>query len=192
MIVSLIVLLIMVILGVSGMRTSVLQELMAGHSKETNSAFQAAEAGTQTALTHLAALRVPPRIKERGASVAWTGTSFLIWAACEGQDFAKPATASFDPCATLNTVVAGWGSYVSGGAATLAGQAINAVSGSPLTGIGTTTQPHFIIESRYVPPLEPEKASARKGFHYFTVSAVGFDPGTNSRAILQTTITKLF
>ena len=43
--ISLVILLILTLLGVSGMNTTVLQERMAGNVQEMNTAFQAAEAG---------------------------------------------------------------------------------------------------------------------------------------------------
>lgn len=199
LVVGLIVLLVMVVLGISGMRTSLLQELMAGHTKDTNSSFQAAEAGMQAALTHLASLRNAPVLKKKGAAVNWTVSSGApppIWPGCEVQDADPdpdaPGTGAFDPCTTLSTVIANWSKYPDAPATTLGGQAMNNLSGAALPTVTAANQPHIVIESRYVPPLDFEEAARRKGFHYYTAAAVGFDYSTNARTILQTTITKKF
>lgn len=189
LVVGLIILVVMVMLGISGMRTSMLQEVMAGHTKDANSSFQAAEAAMQAALTYLASLRVAPVLKRKGDAVAWTGHP--IWSACEVQD-TTGTTGTFDPCTTLSTVIANWSLYPSNDVTALAGQAMNALGGAALPTVSTANQPHFVIESRYVPPLDFEEAARRKGFHYYTVASVGLDYSTNARTILQTTITKQF
>ena len=190
LIVGLIILIVMVVLGISGMRTSVLQERMAGNTKDTNSSFQAAEAGLQAALTYVASLRVAPALKSKGAAITWSGNP--IWSACEVQDTDAGGGANFDPCTTLNTVIADWSLYPSATVPRLGGQAMNSLSGAALTNVSMDNQPHFVIESRYVPPLDFEEAARRKGFHYYTVAAVGLDYSTNARTILQATITKQF
>jgi type IV pilus assembly protein PilX len=190
LIVGLIILLVMVVLGISGICTSVLQERMAGHTKDTNSSFQAAEAGMQAALTYLASLRMAPVLKRKGAVIAWSGNP--IWSACEVQDADPGGGTDFDPCATLNNVIADWSIYPDAPVTTLGGQAMNSLSGAALPTVSLDNQPHFVIESRYVPPLDFEEAARRKGFHYYTVAAVGLDHSTNARTILQTTITKQF
>lgn len=186
LVIGLIVLVVMTILGLSGMRTSVLQELMAGQTKESNSAFHAAEAGMQAALNYLAGLRRPPDVAHDGNS--------LITPACEISD-TEPTSCSlgqFHPCCLLPTVIASWAAYdpnVTG--QVLAGRAIDALDGNALDRIATAQQPHFVIEHRFVPSQgasSEAEAGTGKGDHYFTVAAVGFDPGTNSRVILQTTI----
>ena len=196
LVVGLLILLVLTVLGLSSMRTSVLQELMAGHAKDSNTAFHAAEGAMQAGLTYLASRRAgPPVLKARGSTVTWTGNP--VWPACEvGDPDPKGTPTSFDPCSTIDTVIAGWRAYGKGEGKSLAGQVINSVSGSGLSGIGTAEQPRYVIESRYIPldygAGEWETQAQRKGYHYSTVTSVGFDANTRSRVILRTSITQIY
>ncbi len=187
LIVGLIVLVVMTLLGISGMRTATLQELMARHAKDRNSAFQAAEAGMQAALSYLATLRVPPVVDATGQGPLRPGCQVSDW------DPRSCPSGSVHPCCFLASVIDAWEHYPDAQTTELAGQTLAVFSGAGLDKIPDTNQPHFVIESRFVPDQPTfEYDSQRRGTYYFTVAAVGFDPATNSRAILQTTITKSF
>ena len=68
LIIALLLLLLMTVLGVSAMRTSTLQERMAGNVRDSNLAFQAAEAGLRSGEAMLDAASIPP----------FTGSSGLL------------------------------------------------------------------------------------------------------------------
>jgi hypothetical protein len=53
-------------------------------------------------------------------------------------------------------------------------------------------QPRIYIESRYLQPLDAEAAARGVGIHLLEVSAVGFGADSNARAILQSTIAKVY
>lgn len=177
LVVGLLILVVMMLLGLNSMQTSVLEELMAGQSKQQNTAFHAAEAGMQAALSYLALLRAPPAVSTSGSAHIWPG--------CQVSDTS---------CAsTIADIIASWKDFDPDATGeTLDGKAMSVLDDVDWSMNATAVEPHFVIESRYAQPLEFEDAAKRKGYHFFTVAAVGFDPGTNSRAVLQSTITKLF
>jgi type IV pilus assembly protein PilX len=177
LVVGLLILVVMMLLGLNSMQTSVLEELMAGQSKQQNTAFHAAEAGMQAALSYLAALRKPPLVTTSGTKHVWPG--------CQVSDTS---------CAsTIPKIIASWKDFdPDSPGAKLDGKAMSVLDDVDWSMNTTEVEPHFVIESRYAQPLEFEDAAKHKGYHFYTVSAVGFDPGTNSRAVLQSTITKLF
>ncbi len=189
LVIGLIVLLVLVVLGASSMRSSALQELMAGHTKNANAAFQAAEGAMQAALTWLHRQRVQaPPVVQRGGTISWNGSDpddQPVLAACVVED---TASSGFDPCSTVASLIQSWRSY--SGTGTLVGQRIDSAGGAGLSTLASATQPRFIIEDRFVADPDIEKANAGVGDHFFTVYAVGFDPGTNSRVILKTSIKK--
>lgn len=197
LVVGLVILMVISVLALSGMRTSVLQELMAGHAKDANTAFQAAEGALQAGLTYLAGKRgAPPSPKGPGDSI--TGTGVQVWSACRVADLDSATETNplerLDPCRTPKAVIEAWRAYDKGGSvANLRGQTIGVAAGSNLRNVGTTEQPRYIIETRYIPSDDQlETRARRKGFHYSTVTAVGFDANTRSRSILQTTITQQY
>jgi len=181
LVVGLLILVVMMLLGLNSMQTSVLEELMAGQSKQQNTAFHAAEAGMQAALSHLAALRTPPAVNPNGSTHIWPG--------CQVTD---------TRCAsTIPDIIGSWKDFDPDAPnAQLRGSAMSALNtaSNPVEWSMNPTKfaPHFVIESRYAQPLEFEDAAKRKGYHFFTVAAVGLDPGTNSGAVMQSTIAKLF
>jgi len=177
LVVGLLILVVMMLLGLNSMQTSVLEELMAGQSKQQNTAFHAAEAGMQAALSYLAALRKPPMVTASGTAHVWPG--------CQVADTS---------CAsTIPGIIASWKNFdPDTEGAKLQGKAMSDLDDVDWSMNAAEVEPHFVIESRYAQPLEFEDAAKRKGYHFFTVAAVGLDPGTNSGAVLQSTITKLF
>ena len=60
LIVSLIILLVMTLIGVTSMQTTIMQEKMAGNSRDLSMAFQAAEGAARTGETFLAGLTAVP------------------------------------------------------------------------------------------------------------------------------------
>ena len=187
--IGLIILAVMTILGLAGMRNAGLEELMARQTKDQNSAFQAAEAGVQAALNYLADSSRPPTVNAQGSE--------HVWPACEVSDPDPTAACSlgtFHPCCFLQSVIANWEAYdpkVTGSA--LTGKALSDLGGEELAQIPTQSQPHVVIVDAYSPnDLDYNCLASRGGLHYFTIAAIGLDPGTSSRAIVQTTVTKTY
>jgi type IV pilus assembly protein PilX len=177
LVVGLLILVVMMLLGLNSMQTSVLEELMAGQSKQQNTAFHAAEAGMQAALSYLAALRKPPMVTASGTAHVWPGCQ-VVDTSCDSTNADFIAFwKNFDPDTQRDEIE---------------GKPMSVLDGVDSIMKPKEVEPHFVIESRYAQPLEFEDAAKRKGYHFFTVAAAGFDPGINSGAVLQSTITKLF
>jgi type IV pilus assembly protein PilX len=166
------ILAVMTILGLGSMRGTILEERMAGNLKEQASAFQAAEAALQAALTAIERSPAPP------APDAWGAGSLAE--ACKVTDGDGAAS-----CTRMDTVLADWRSSA------------DPIEGVPLASLGEGPladgpQPRVTIEERYVAPLDFESASEGHGIYFYTVTVLGIGQGGQSRAILQSTIPRVF
>ena len=98
LVVSLLILLVMTIISVTAMQSTVMEEKMAGNSKELNMAFHAAEAAAREGETWLSAQIQPPIVSSTGC-----GANCLVW------DSYRGATALFSTSGTNSyTVDALW------------------------------------------------------------------------------------
>jgi type IV pilus assembly protein PilX len=180
---GLVILAVMTIIGVGSMRTLVLNERMAGNLYDQHAAFQAAEAGAQAALTYITGQTAP--------IVATASGTYKVWPGCTLADGAAPtcsaAGAGSHPCCRLQVVLEDWES----GTPT-EGIVLDGFGGSPLSSISAAYQPRVHIESRYIAPLDVEAAARGAGVHFYTVTAVGAGPSENTRALLQTTIPRVY
>lgn len=94
LIVSLVLLLIMTVLGVTAMRTTTLQERMAGNLRDNNLAFQAAEAALREGEDLLEAATVPPFTGVNGLLQVQTDAGQpSFWNAYNWDDDARAAAA---------------------------------------------------------------------------------------------------
>lgn len=172
LITGLLVLTVMTILGLASMRGTILQERMAGNLKEQASAFQAAEAALQAALTAIEESPSPLALD------AW-GKGGLV-DACKVSDLGDA-----QGCTYLKDLLSDWRS------------APNPTWGVPITSLGGAWQglarePRVVAEVRYVAPLDLESASQGRGIYYYTVTALGIGQAGQSRAIVQSTIPRVF
>lgn len=172
---GLLVLAVMTILGLGSMRGTILQERMAGNLKEQASAFQAAEAALQAALTAIERSPSPP------ARDVWGSGSLAE--ACKVTD---PDGA--DACTRLESLLVDWRTSPT----PALGVPLASLGGSPLLEVQETRQPRLTVEERYVPPLEFESAAQGRGLYFYTVTALGTGQVGHSKTILQTTIPKVF
>jgi type IV pilus assembly protein PilX len=169
LVVSLIVLLVMTLIGITSMQTTVLEERMAGNLRDRNLSFQAAEAGLQLALSYVERQRTPPIPND-------TGTA-NVWSACAvGDDLGDNSCRirSGDEWLAANGVEYG---DVMDGATAL---------------VGVELQPKIAIEDRYIPPLELERAALGAGIHFYSVNALGYGASGDTKTLLQTTIGKVY
>lgn len=72
LVISLIMLLVMTLIGVSAMNASMVAEKMAGNSRDVELAFQAAETGLRYGETWIANQIAEPEAKANGSSQVWT------------------------------------------------------------------------------------------------------------------------
>jgi type IV pilus assembly protein PilX len=175
------VLLVITLLGVTGLNTTVMQERMAGNLRQKNLALQAAEAALQGGLAYIESQTLPPLANSSGAD--------YVWPSCTVADL---AAGNVDACERLDTVLANWrgeSDSISEGAS----------YSSVVSGIGgagdlpdVVVQPRIYIEERYVPPLDFDRAAQGAGVHYYTVTAVGFGGSDSARAIVQSTVAKVY
>ncbi len=172
---GLIILAVMTVVGIGSMRSTILEERMAGNLKDQAGAFQATEAGIQAALTAIESRALPP------ANDAWGNGS--IGDACRVTDRDDDM-----PCVRLQGVLDDW----RGADAPTLGVGISQFGGAILLDLSAAHQPHVVIESRYSPPLDFEAAAQGRGIHYYTASALGMGASGQSETILQTTIGKVY
>jgi len=175
LITGLLILAVMTILGLGSMRGTILQERMAGNLKEQASAFQAAEAALQAALTAIERSPSPPDLD------AW-GPGSLV-AGCKVTD---PDGA--EACSHMEAVLADWRAST----APVQGVPLASLGGSARLGDEEAPQPRVTVEERYVAPLDFESASQGRGTYFYTVTALGMGQAGQSETILQTTIAKVF
>lgn len=175
LITGLLVLAVMTILGLGSMRGTILQERMAGNLKEQASAFQAAEAALQAALTAIERSPLPP------APDAWGAGSLVE--ACKVTD-----SNGADACTRLELLLADWRSSQT----PAQGVPLASLGGSPLLEVQETRQPRLLVEERYVPPLDFESAAQGRGVYFYTVTALGTGQVGQAKTILQTTTPKVF
>lgn len=194
LVVGLIVLVVMAILGIGSMRTSALQELMAGHTKDSNSAFQGAEAALQAAHSYVCNLERPEQMESPGAG------GVRIPEACRSGE-ADPVSCqdrSTNRCCYFRGTIAAWKAYPRTPSDTLSGHAIGSLSGAGWAPVSNT--PHFIIEYRRSPHATSHgefdgMAAGGRGSggsgdaadYFATIATIGFDPAANSRTITQMT-----
>ncbi len=166
---ALIVLLIMTILGLASINTTTLQSKMTGNLRETNAAFQAAEAGLQAGLIYVENNFAPPMA---------VSVSSVVKRGCT----VGGETSSTD-CDNLDNVIDDW----SGGSTPTAGMTYG-TSGLGSANLGEVAfQPRILIDERQV---RTDMEVGATTYYYYTVSAVGTGPAGTARSILQTTIVK--
>ncbi len=164
---ALIVLVIMTILGLASINTTTLQSKMTGNLRETNAAFQAAEAGLQAGLIYIEKNFVPPMA---GSGAVYRGCTV------------GSSTSTAD-CLYLDNAIDDW----SGGATPTAGMTYG-TSGLGSANLGEVAfQPRILIDERQV---RTDMEVGATTYYYYTVSAVGTGPAGTARSILQTTIVK--
>lgn len=182
LILGLVILLVITLIGVTGIETTVMQERMAGNLRQNDIALQSAEAALQAGLAYIEAQRSPP--------IADPGGTEYVWPACTVVE--ANAGAASAACAGPDDVVRNWQGEL---AAVDAGATYESVAGA-LGGSdnlpGGVAQPRLRIEVRYLPPLDVEQAARGAGVHYYTVTAVGFGGTDSARAIVQSTVAKVF
>jgi len=172
LIVSLIILLVMTLIGVTSMQTTVMQEKMAGNSRDLSTAFQAAEAAARAGEVWLAGLTAMPD----PTICAPISGACALWNANEG------ATALF-----TTTGASGYtdnGLWASARSATL-----------PLSPTGTMAQPQFFVE--LIADDDNQTGGQQQDLNnaflnVYSVTARGTGGTTTANAFVQTNFAKRF
>lgn len=164
LVVSLIILLLTTIIGVTAMQGTTLEDRMATNMVDRNLAFEAAEAALRDAESWLMGQSVNPGTTSDGSSGIWTnGTPFLLG---DGDDTNDTNTTHID-----------W--------------ANDGTEYGTLTGVtaltGVAAQPHYLIEQyAFIPDDEStETLSLGRGFFYYRVTTRATGGSTNAQVTLQ-------
>ena len=186
LVIGLVVLLVITLIAVTGMETTVLQERMAGNMRQNDLALQAAEAALQAGLAY---------IEEQSTPLTATGDgSNFVWGSCTIARAAAQQEGSDHPCAGFDDVLKDWHGDPADVQSGVSYADIAARTNGGYAGEipGLVAQPRVYIEARYVPPLDAERAAVGAGIHYYTVAAVGYGGTKQARAIVQSTIAKVY
>ncbi len=191
LIVGLVILLVVTMVGIGGQQSTVLQERMAGNMRQNNIAFQAAEAALQLALSYLEEQAQPITPDDAG--------THFVWTSCTVDD----ADAGRAACGRLqDDVLTNWkkapaavkeGTTYGAMAAALDG----ADPGSDADAYkfpDVIADPHIYIEvreDRYFPDTQAN-SFGEQIMYFYTVTSIGFGTNEQARAILQSTIARVY
>lgn len=175
LITGLVILVVMTIIGLASMQGTVLEERVAGNLRDRSIAFEAAEAGLQAGLAFLEAQTSPPVAQE---------TTGLVRLGCSVSEATAKA------CSPKGTEQWLLGVDDEGAIQGIAYTSVPGVTVNALAGVAR--QPLLVIEERYTPPLDPDKAAIGAGIHYYTVTSLGFGQTEQARVLLQSTIAKAY
>lgn len=175
LIVSLILLLVMTLIGLTAMRQNILEERMVGASMERNSAMQLTEAALRDAETWLDAQLTPPSPSAIGTPNVWVQLGpedIMLGPVGDGQ---------YTPFSSWTD--ANW-------------------AGAPLQNYGgqtgaanlpnTTNQPRYVIEQWVYNEIDEEKRKKGMGEFHYRMTAHGQGPTGNARVTLQINLPKTF
>ena len=164
LVISLIILLIMTLLGVTAMGTTTLEEKMAGNMRDRNVALQSSESALINAETAIAGLSLAPSIEEN----------------CTTTNCAWPLNRLTD----IGSQSASW--WVSN---TLEYGTSGAVDIS-----GVQADPRFVIEEQaFVPDsLDITQDGSRSGTNYYRITARGTGATNDAQVVLQSTYAMRF
>ena len=161
--ISLIVLLVITLLGVTAMQSTLLQERMAGNTREVSMAFQAAEAALRDGEKVLAALTAPP-------TTCSTAPCSSVWAR---DVLAEPAAQ-----------IASWW--------TTNGQEYGVDASQEITE-GVDSDPYFVIEELdFIPDSLRLGHGVPVGRHYYRTAAHGVSASQTSRSVVESTFVRRF
>jgi len=184
---GLIVLLVVTLIGLTSEQTTVMQERMSGNLLQSGIALQAAETALQTGLAYIERQTSPPTPDASGTSLVWTSCTVA-------QNNADRSGGGDDPCTRLDGVLENWAGPLDDVDAGASYADVIAALGESGALPGVIAQPRIYIEVREVPsstnPMETARAAGV--YHYYTVTALGFGAATKARAIVQSTVAKVY
>lgn len=165
LVVSLIMLLLLTIIGVTAMRTVTLEERMAGNLRDRNIANQAAESSLRFGADWLLTQTTRPTPDAAGTNGVWG---------------LEDAGNLDDP--TFDWTTAGFEYGTRPGMADAEDLSLVA------------REPRYVIEERYFFPDDssPESLAKGNGWYYYQVTGGGFGGSDNTRAVLQATIAQRY
>ena len=164
LVVSLIMLLVLTLLGVTAMQSTIMQERMAGNAREVSMAFQAAEAALRDGENALIALTDRP-------AMCSTAPCSSVW---ERGLLAEPAAQA----------EAWWATN---------GQEYGADGTREITAQGVYEDPRFVIEELdFVPDSLTLGHGVPVGRNYYRTAAHGISASQTSRSVVESTFVRRF
>jgi len=164
LIIALTFLLIMTLLGISGMQSSIMEERMAGNVHDHNMAFQAAESGLRDAESWLLSLTAYPAPNNTGSNGVYPKDAFLV---------VSPMDYTFD-----------WSLGTDYGSNT---------SNPPSDFPDNSNVPKYVIEEiSFESNLDPASAAKGLGIFYYQISAIGYGGTGNSESVIQSIYEKIY
>ena len=162
LVISLIMLLLLTIIGVTAMRTVTLEERMAGNMRDRNLSAQAAESALRFGADWISAQTSRPSPDATGTNGVW----------------------NLDAVGNLDNPVFNWV-----GTGFEYGVAPGASTDSSDIG-GVIRDPRYVVEERYffADDTSPESLAKGIGWYYYQVTGAGFGGSDNTRTVLQATI----
>jgi type IV pilus assembly protein PilX len=171
LVVSLILLLVLTLIGVTGMRSSSMEEKMAGNMRDRNVAFQSAESGVRTGEKWIAdRTDPPPTTVNPGHTLSG---SINVYA----------------PEATLPELAVQTQAWWNSDNNALAGELLQDSSGDDLV----AEQPRYVLQYLdFRPDSFDVGVEEPTGRHFYRVTGHGTGVSTTARAVVQTTFVKRF
>ena len=173
LVISMIILLAMTLIGITGMQTTVLEEKMTGNQRDRNLALQASEAGLRESLDWVEDKAKRPA----GMPLSANDGSTKIWKECYAK---KTGTSCGDGTTAVNI------SWLESNGSAYG----SLMDGTDSDGMDATVSnlPRTIIEERYAPPPEFEDAVQGRGVVYYTETTLGYGGSAQARIMMQTTV----
>lgn len=171
LVVSLILLLVLTLIGVTGMRSASMEEKMAGNMRDRNVAFQAAESGVRTGEKWIADRTEPPPTTVNPGENLSAGTNV------------------YTPDATLPTLANQDQAWWDNDDHTRAGEVLQDTAGDDLV----AEQPRYLLQYLdFRPDSFDVGVEEPTGRHFYRVTGHGTGVSTTARAVIQTTFVKRF
>jgi type IV pilus assembly protein PilX len=179
LIISLVLLVVLTLLGLSAMQNTSLEEVMAGNLRSENVAFQAAEAGLRTGEVWLSGLTAKPVASSTGSGGVWL---------LDGPD---PATTNNQPWWREPQRDAAWWAST---ATQMTDDLAFAKGASPSTPQVLSVSPAYVVEERGLvrESLNVGQQQDFVGLDYFQVTARGVDESGRSEVLVRSTFSRRF
>ncbi len=165
LIIALTFLLIMTLLGISGMQSSIMEERMTGNAHDHNMAFQSAESGLRDAGIWLLSITAQPTPNDTGSNGIYS----------EGTISTAPTDYTFN----WDTLGTDYGTNTS-----------SLASDFPQN---SKVSKYVIEETTFIPDnLNPESRAKKIGVFYYQISAIGYGGTDTSESVTQSVYEKRF
>ncbi len=192
LIVTLMLLIVMTVLGLSSMNNSIMEEKMAGNLRNSNMSFMAAESGLRVAEQSIVDLSSKPVPSEDGSSGIW----LLDYPDANFDASVDEAPSEFWWLANAQSW---WANDADAGTGTDSNTLYHLGDDNALGGTGAdadkTLTSHYVVE--YLQPVcdtmnVGQQSDQQSCEEYYQITALGLGAGSGSRTYLRSTIKRRF